>query len=172
MVHIFFFESLEKQMMHGKERKGNKEMLFLLKSTKVVRVVLSNPSVSSGCNVSPCSSLCPSYGTHICRVALWEDTACVYAHTYVIYSNVLGEKSHEPGYISLSRFNSVKHILFLYTSTGLSKELMPLELRCWRRPLRAPWTARRSNQSILKEINPENLLEGLMLMLQYADSNS
>ena len=37
---------------------------------------------------------------------------------------------------------------------------------CWRRLLRVPWTARRSNQSILKEINPEYLLEGLMLKLQ------
>ena len=37
------------------------------------------------------------------------------------------------------------------------------ELWCWRRLLRVPWTARRSNQSILKEINPEYLLEGLML---------
>ena len=43
------------------------------------------------------------------------------------------------------------------------------ELWCWRRLLRAPWTARRSNQSILKEINPEYSLEGLMLKpkLQY-----
>ena len=41
------------------------------------------------------------------------------------------------------------------------------ELWCWRRPLRAPWTARRSNQSILKELNPEYSLEGLMLKLQY-----
>ena len=40
------------------------------------------------------------------------------------------------------------------------------ELWCWRRLLRIPWTARRSNQSILKEINPEYLWEGLMLMLQ------
>ena len=37
------------------------------------------------------------------------------------------------------------------------------ELWCWRRLLRVPWTARRSNQSILKEISPEYLLEGLML---------
>ena len=36
------------------------------------------------------------------------------------------------------------------------------ELWCWRRLLRVPWTARRSNQSILKEINPEYSLEGLM----------
>ena len=41
------------------------------------------------------------------------------------------------------------------------------ELWCWRRLLRVPWTARRSNQSFLKEVNPEYSLEGLMLMLQY-----
>ena len=43
------------------------------------------------------------------------------------------------------------------------------ELWCWRRLLRVPWTVRRSNQSILKEINPEYSLEGLMLKvkLQY-----
>ena len=40
------------------------------------------------------------------------------------------------------------------------------ELWCWRRLLRVPWTARRSNQSILKEINPEFPLEGLMLKLK------
>ena len=45
------------------------------------------------------------------------------------------------------------------------------ELCCWRRVLRVPWTARRSNQSILKEISPEYSLEGLMLQLklQYFD---
>ena len=41
------------------------------------------------------------------------------------------------------------------------------ELWFWRRLLRIPWTARKSNQSILKEINPEYSLEGLMLKLQY-----
>ena len=41
------------------------------------------------------------------------------------------------------------------------------ELWCWRRLLRVPWTARRSNQSILKDINPEYSLEGLKLKLQY-----
>ena len=40
------------------------------------------------------------------------------------------------------------------------------ELWCWRRLLRVPWTARRSNQSILREINPEYSLEGLMLKLK------
>ena len=41
------------------------------------------------------------------------------------------------------------------------------ELWCWRRLSRVSWTARRSNQSILKEISPENSLEGLTLKLQY-----
>ena len=40
------------------------------------------------------------------------------------------------------------------------------ELRCWRRLLRVPWTAKRSSQSILKEINPDYSLEGLMLKLK------
>ena len=40
------------------------------------------------------------------------------------------------------------------------------ERRCWRRLLRVPWTARRSNQSILKEISPEYSMEGLMLKLK------
>ena len=47
-----------------------------------------------------------------------------------------------------------------------SKELMLLELWCWRRLLRVPWTARISNQSILKEISPEYSLERLMLKLK------
>ena len=40
------------------------------------------------------------------------------------------------------------------------------ELWCWRRPLRVPWAARRSNQSILKEISPDYSLEGLILQLK------
>ena len=40
------------------------------------------------------------------------------------------------------------------------------ELWCWRRLLRVPWTARRSNQAILKELNPEYSLKGLMLKLK------
>ena len=43
------------------------------------------------------------------------------------------------------------------------RRINAFELWCWRRLLRVPWTARRSTQSILKEINPEYSLEGLML---------
>ena len=46
------------------------------------------------------------------------------------------------------------------------KRIDAFELWCWRRLLRVPWTARRSHQSILKEINPEYSLEGLMLKLK------
>ena len=47
------------------------------------------------------------------------------------------------------------------------RRIEAFELWCWRRLLRVLWTARKSNQSILKEINPEYSLEGLMLTLQY-----
>ena len=46
------------------------------------------------------------------------------------------------------------------------QRIVAFELWCWRRLLRVPWTARRSNQSILKEISPEYALEGLMLKLK------
>ena len=46
------------------------------------------------------------------------------------------------------------------------RKIDTFELWCWRRLLRVPWTARRSNQSILKEINPEYSVEGLMLNLK------
>ena len=47
-----------------------------------------------------------------------------------------------------------------------SQRIDAFELWCWRRLLRVPWTARRSNQSILKEISPEYSLEGLVLRLK------
>ena len=47
-----------------------------------------------------------------------------------------------------------------------TKELITFELSCWRRLLSIPWTARRSNQSLLKELNPGISLEGMMLKLK------
>ena len=49
------------------------------------------------------------------------------------------------------------------------RRIYAFELWCWRRLLRVPWTARRSNQSILKEINPGISLEGMMLKLKLQD---
>ena len=51
-------------------------------------------------------------------------------------------------------------------SLALTRRIDAFELWCWKRLLRVPWTARRSNQSILKGISPEYSLEGLMLKLK------
>ena len=52
------------------------------------------------------------------------------------------------------------------TKKAERRRIDAFELWCWRRLLRVPWTSRRSNQSILKEISPEYSLEGLMLKLK------
>ena len=62
-------------------------------------------------------------------------------------------------------------VMYGYESWTIKKtehqRIDAFKLLCWRRLLRVPWIARRSNQSILKEINPECSLEGLMLKLHY-----
>ena len=69
-------------------------------------------------------------------------------------SRRLGKKSHGMAKIIRSlEFSPISYDAF--------------ELWCWRRLLRVPWTAKRSNQSILKVINPEYSLEGLMLKLKF-----
>ena len=61
-------------------------------------------------------------------------------------------------------------VMYGYESWAIKKaeprRIAAFELWCWRRLLRVPWTTRRSNQSILKEISPEYSLEGLMLKLK------
>ena len=61
-------------------------------------------------------------------------------------------------------------VMYGYESWTIKKaecqRIDAFELWCWRRLLRVPWTARRSKQSILKEISPEDSLEGLMLKLK------
>ena len=75
-----------------------------------------------------------------------------------------------------TKVHLVKAVVFLVVMYGCEswtikeaehQRIDAFELGCWRRLLRVPWTTRRSNQSILKEISPEYLLEGLMLKLQY-----
>ena len=76
---------------------------------------------------------------------------------------------------SLTKVHRVKVMVFPIVMYGYeswtiqkakSRRFDAFELWCWRRFLRVPWTARRSNQSILKEINTEYSLEGLMLKLK------
>ena len=59
------------------------------------------------------------------------------------------------------------YLCFLITLVSECQRIDAFELWYWRRLLRVPWTAGRSNQSILKEINPEYSLEGLMLKLKH-----
>ena len=74
-----------------------------------------------------------------------------------------------------TKVHPVKAMIFLVVMYGCESwttkksetwRIDAFELWCWRRLLRVPWTARRSNQSILKEISPEYSLEGLMLKLK------
>jgi len=73
----------------------------------------------------------------------------------------------------LTKVRIVKAVLFPGVIYGCESwtvkkaEYRRIELWCWRRHLKVPWTARRSNQSISREINLEYSLEGLMLKLQY-----
>ena len=75
----------------------------------------------------------------------------------------------------LIKVRLVKAVVFLVVMYGCEswtikkaehQRIDAFELRCWRRLLRVPWTARRSNLSTLKEISPEYSLEGLMLKLK------
>ena len=75
----------------------------------------------------------------------------------------------------LTKVHPVKAMIFPIVMYGCEswtvkkaehRRIDAFELWCWRRLLRVPWTARRSNQSILKEISPEYSLEGLMLKLK------
>ena len=75
----------------------------------------------------------------------------------------------------LTKFQLVKAVVFTVVMYGCEswtikkaerRRIDAFELWCWRRLLRVPWTARRSNQSIIKDISPEYSLEGLMLKLK------
>ena len=75
-----------------------------------------------------------------------------------------------------TKVHLVKAMVFLVVMYGCEswtikkaerQRIDAFELWCWRRLLRVPWTARRSNQSILKDISPEYSLEGLMLRLKF-----
>ena len=74
-----------------------------------------------------------------------------------------------------TKVHIVKAVVFLVVTCGCKswtvqktqcQRIDAFELWCWRRLLRVPWTARRSNQSILREINPKYSLEGLILKLK------
>ena len=78
--------------------------------------------------------------------------------------------------ILLTKVHIIKAMVFLVIIYGCEswsikkaelQKIEAFELWCWRRLLRVPWTARTSNQSILKEINPDYSMEGQMLKVNY-----
>ena len=80
------------------------------------------------------------------------------------------------GIVLLTKVRIVKAMIFPVVTCGYEswtikkaecRRINAFKLWCWRRLLRVPWTARRSNQPILKEISPEYSLEGLMLKLKF-----
>ena len=75
-----------------------------------------------------------------------------------------------PSKVCLVKAMVFQGVMYGYESWTIKKaehrRIDAFELWCWRRPLRVPWTERRSNQSILKEISPEYSLKGLMLKLK------
>ena len=91
---------------------------------------------------------------------------------YEIKRHLLLGKKPMTNIILLTKVRIVKAIVFpaaIYRRESWTmmkvehQRIDAFKLWCWRRLFRAPWTARRSNQSVLKEINPEYSLEGLML---------
>ena len=90
-----------------------------------------------------------------------ENKVCHYFHCF---SEIIRQRS---GLVKAMIFPV---FMYGYESWTIKKDecqrIDAFELWCWRRLLRVPWTARRSNQSILKEISPEYSLEGLMLKLK------
>ena len=94
--------------------------------------------------------------------------------------SILKKKKKNRDITLLTKVHIVKVVVFPIVMYGCEtwtikkaecQRIYAFELWCWRRLLRVPWTARSSNQSILKEISPEYSLEGLMLKLklQYFD---
>ena len=67
----------------------------------------------------------------------------------------------------MQKTEEIIYLSLLILKKAEGRRIDGFELWCWRRLLRVPWTARRSNQSVLEEINPEDSLEGLKLKLQY-----
>ena len=90
-------------------------------------------------------------------------------------NNILGRKSFKIIYIlkqgpTHSTGNCSQYLIITSNGKNTKAERQRVDafkLWCWRRLLKVPWTSRRSNQSVLREINPVYSLEGLMLKLQY-----
>ena len=106
------------------------------------------------------------HSSSICRlsISVTKFTLFTPLHSYAVPSTREGTKVH---LVKVMDFPVVMYGCESWTiKKAESQRIDAFELWCWRRLLRVPWTARRSNQSVLKETNPEYSLEGLMLKLK------
>ena len=100
-------------------------------------------------------------------------------HVYLLISKFYSHRQYLPTVYKYNTNTWLSIFVTLYLSQGYGfsseswtiekaehRRIDAFELWCWRRLLRVPWTARRSNQSVLQEISPEYSLEGLMLKLK------
>ena len=107
---------------------------------------------------------CGDCRNKIKRLLLLQDSCdkprqCIIKHRHYFADKGLSSQSYG--------FSSIMYICESWTIKKAEHQIFDaFELWCWRRLLRVPWIVRRSNQSVLKEINPEYTLEGLMLMLK------
>ena len=97
----------------------------------------------------------------------WEIIILFTYYKEVIVFKILMSVYYKPKFLKAMVFRAVMYGCESWTiKKAEHRRIDAFELWCWRRLLRVPWTARRSNQSILKEISPEYSLEGLMLKLK------
>ena len=107
----------------------------------------------------------PSDSHRGCRVSV-EPSFCLLVFVCNVYWGIVDLKC---GILIYSKVNQLYVHICAYIKKAEHRRIDAFELWCWRRLLRVPWTARRSNQSILKEISPKYSLEGLMLKLKLQD---
>ena len=99
----------------------------------------------------------------------WEELVCGWNSNHLAHLRILESKRDQPviGLVKTMVFPVVMYGCESWTiKKAEHRRIDAFELWCWRRLLRVPWTARRSNQSILKQISPGCSLEGLMLKLK------
>ena len=119
-----------------------------------------------------CSPLCVAFHSQVCP-------SIQAPLPHIIASKIQSRERAEGYFTFLIRSFNVQKVLILMKSTVVMygceswtvkkaerRRIDAFELWCWRRLLRVPWTARRSNQSILNEISPGISLEGMMLKLK------
>ena len=118
--------------------------------------------ICQGYILSPC--LLNLYAEYIMQTAKMDEAQ---AGIKISGRNINNLRSVDDTTLMTEREEELESLLIWTIKKAECQRINAFELWCWRRLLRVPWTARRSNQSIWKETNPKYSLEELMLKLQY-----